>query len=88
EFLYSNDKIAEVQVFGIPYSKMGEEICAWAQLYPGEAMTEEELKDFCRGQITHFKIPRRVRFVDEFPMTVTSKIQKFVMREQMAAELG
>ena len=88
EFLYSNGKIAEVQVFGIPDSKMGEEICAWVQLYPGEAMTEEELKDFCRGQITHFKIPRHVRFVDEFPMTVTGKIQKFVMREKMAVELG
>ena len=57
------------------------------QLYPGETMTEDELKDFCRDQITHFKIPRHVRFVDEYPMTVTGKIQKFLMREQMQAEL-
>jgi fatty-acyl-CoA synthase len=88
EFLYTNPNIAEVQVFGVPDPKMGEEICAWVQLYPGQSMTEEELKDFCRGQITHFKIPRYVRFVDEYPMTVTGKIQKFVMREQMEAELA
>ncbi len=88
EYLYTHPKIAEVQVFGVADPKMGEEICAWVQLYPGESMTEEELKDFCRGQITHFKIPRYVRFVDEFPMTVTGKIQKFVMREQMEAALA
>ena len=87
EFLYTNSKIAEVQVFGVPDPRMGEEICAWVQLYPGETMTEDELKDFCRDQITHFKIPRHVRFVDEYPMTVTGKIQKFLMREQMQAEL-
>jgi fatty-acyl-CoA synthase len=87
EFLYTNPKIAEVQVFGVPDERMGEEVCAWVQLHPGENMTEGELKDFCRDQITHFKIPRYVRFVDEFPMTVTGKMQKFVMREQMAAEL-
>jgi fatty-acyl-CoA synthase len=57
------------------------------QLHPGETMTEDELKNFCRDQITHFKIPRHVRFVDEYPMTVTGKIQKFIMREQMQSEL-
>ena len=72
---------------GIPDKKMGEEICAWVQLYPGEAMTEDELKSFCKDQITHFKVPRYVRFVDEYPMTVTGKIQKFIMREQMQQEL-
>jgi len=87
EFLYSHPRIAEVQVFGIPDPKMGEEICAWVQLHPGEAMTGQELRDFCRDQISHFKIPRYIRFVDEYPMTVTGKIQKFVMREQMQAEL-
>jgi fatty-acyl-CoA synthase len=87
EFLYTNSKIAEVQVFGVPDPRMGEEICAWVQLHPGETMTADELKDFCRDQITHFKIPRHVRFVDEYPMTVTGKIQKFIMREQMQAEL-
>ena len=88
EFLYTNPNIAEVQVFGIPDSKMGEEVCAWVQLHPGKSMTEEELKDFCQGQITHFKIPRHVRFVSEFPMTVTGKIQKFIMRDEMEKELG
>jgi len=87
EFLYTNPKIAEVQVFGIPDAKMGEEICAWVQLHAGQSMSEEELKDFCREQITHFKIPRHVRFVEDFPMTVTGKIQKFIMREQMQAQL-
>ncbi len=88
EFLYTHPKIAEVQVFGVPDEKMGEEVCAWVQLQPGQNMTEDELKDFCRGQITHFKIPRYVRFVDEYPMTVTGKIQKFLMREQMTTELS
>lgn len=88
EFLYTHPSIAEVQVFGVPDERMGEEICAWVQLHPGKTMTEDELKDFCRDQITHFKIPRYVRFVEEFPMTVTGKMQKFVMRDQMAAELA
>jgi fatty-acyl-CoA synthase len=87
EFLYTHPKIAEVQVFGVPDEKMGEEVCAWVQLRPGEKMTEEELKGFCRDKITHFKIPRYIRFVSEYPMTVTGKMQKFLMREQMAAEL-
>ena len=87
EFLYSHPAIAEVQVFGIPDEKMGEEVCAWVQLHPGEALGEQELKDFCKGQITHFKVPRYVKFVQDFPMTVTGKIQKFVMREQMQDEL-
>ncbi|MDH3993076.1 MAG: AMP-binding protein, partial [Gammaproteobacteria bacterium] len=80
-------KIAEVQVFGVPDVKMGEELCAWVQLHPGETMTEDELKSFCRDQITHFKIPRYVRFVQEYPMTVTGKMQKYLMREKMVAEL-
>ncbi len=87
EFLYTHPKIAEVQVFGVPDARMGEEVCAWVQLHPGETMTAEDLKDFCRDQITHFKIPRHIRFVEEFPMTVTGKIQKFIMREQMQSEL-
>ncbi|MEM1113445.1 MAG: AMP-binding protein [Pseudomonadota bacterium] len=88
EFLYSHPKIAEVQVFGVPDERMGEEVCAWVQLQPGESMSEDEFKGFCHGQIAHFKIPRYVRFVDEYPMTVTGKIQKFVMREQMAQALA
>lgn len=87
EFLYTHPKVAEIQVFGIPDEKMGEEVCAWVQLHPGQSMSGQELKDFCRDQITHFKVPRHVRFVDDFPMTVTGKIQKFIMREQMQDEL-
>jgi fatty-acyl-CoA synthase len=87
EFLYTHPAIAEVQVFGVPDSKMGEEVCAWVQLRPGSILTEEALKNFCRNQISQFKIPRYIRFVDSYPMTVTGKIQKFLMREMMAEEL-
>ena len=66
----------------------GEELCAWIKLKPGAAATEDDITAFCRGRITHFKIPRYVRFVDSYPMTVTGKVQKFVMREMMSAELG
>jgi fatty-acyl-CoA synthase len=75
-------------VFGVPDAKFGEALCAWVRLRSGQTMTEEELKDFCRDQIAHYKIPRHVRFVDSFPMTVTGKVQKFVMRERMSRELG
>jgi fatty-acyl-CoA synthase len=88
EFLYTHPKIKEVQVFGIPDLRMGEEICAWIQLEEGESLTEEEVKSFCKGQITHFKIPKYIRFVDEYPMTVTGKIQKFKMSEMMSEELA
>ena len=88
EFLYQHPAISEVQVFGIPHEKMGEEVCAWVQLNEGQSMTEDELKAFCQDQITHFKIPRHVRFVTEYPMTVTGKIQKFVMRDQMLEALA
>jgi fatty-acyl-CoA synthase len=67
---------------------MGEELCAWVLLAPGETAEEDEIRAFCRGQIAHYKIPRYVRFVDEFPMTVTGKIQKFVIRDRMMAELA
>jgi fatty-acyl-CoA synthase len=88
EFLYRHPKIADVQVFGVPDERYGEEICAWVKLRPGESLDPEELRLFCDGQIAHYKVPRHVRVVDEFPMTVTGKVQKFVMREQMIAELG
>ena len=87
EFLYTHPAIKEVQVFGVPDMRMGEEICAWIQLEEGKSLTEEDVKEYCKGQITHFKIPRYVRFVDEYPMTVTGKIQKFRMTEMMAEEL-
>ncbi len=88
EFLYTHPKIREVQVFGVPDAKMGEEVCAWIQVEDGETLTAEDVKSFCQGQITHFKIPKHIRFVDEYPMTVTGKIQKFRMTEQMVEELG
>ncbi|MGH7078590.1 MAG: AMP-binding protein, partial [Acetobacteraceae bacterium] len=88
EFLYRHPKIEDVQVFGVPDARFGEELCAWVRLRAGQAMTEDELREFCRGQIAHYKIPRHVRFVAAFPMTVTGKVQKFVMREEMRRELG
>jgi fatty-acyl-CoA synthase len=88
EFLYRHPKILEVQVIGIPDPRYGEELCAWIRLRDGEVATTEEVRAFCDGQIAHYKIPRHVKFVDDFPMTVTGKIQKFAMREQMIRELG
>jgi len=88
EFLYTHPKVADVQVVGLPDPKMGEELCAWIRLVPGETADEAEIRSHCRGQIAHFKIPRYVRFVDEFPMTVTGKVQKFIIRERMMAELA
>jgi fatty-acyl-CoA synthase len=87
EFLFRHPKVQAVQVFGVPDSKYGEEICAWIILRAGEQATDDEIRDFCRGQIAHYKIPRYIRFVDEMPMTVTGKVQKFAMREQMIEEL-
>ena len=88
EFLYRHPKIQDVQVVGVPDDRYGEEICAWVKLRPGASATEEEIKAFCRDQIAHYKVPRYIKFVDEFPMTVTGKIQKFIMRERTIAELG
>ena len=88
EFLYRHPKIQDVQVIGVPDNKYGEVLCAWVKLRDGEALTEEEVRDFCKGQIAHYKVPQYVRFVNEFPMTITGKIQKFVMREQTIEALG
>ena len=88
EFLHTHPKVSEVQVIGVPDKKYGEEVCAWIRLRQGRTATEDEIRDFCRGQIATFKIPRHIRFVTDFPMTVTGKIQKFRMREQMLSELG
>lgn len=82
QFLYENDKIEDAQVIGIPDERLGEEICAWIKLKGGQEATEQEIKDFCHGKISHFKIPKYILFVNEFPMTVTGKIQKFKMREK------
>jgi fatty-acyl-CoA synthase len=88
EFLYSHPKVQDVQVIGVPDPKYGEEICAWIKLRPGQSATAEEIRAFCKGQIAHYKIPRYVEFVPDFPMTITGKIQKFVMREQTIGKLG
>ena len=88
EFLYQHPAISEVQVFGIPDEKMGEEVCAWIQLNEGADLTADGVKAYCKDQITHFKVPRHIRFVSEYPMTVTGKIQKFVMRDEMLALLS
>ena len=88
EFLYGHPKIADVQVIGVPDVKYGEEICAWIKLKEGEQATEDEIRAYCRGKIASVKIPRYVRFVDDFPMTVTGKIQKFKMQDTSIEELG
>ena len=87
EFLFSHPKIAQVGVFGIPDARYGEAVMAWVQLHAGEKSTEQEIRDYCKGKIAHFKIPQHVWFVDEFPMTVTGKLQKFRMREQALEKL-
>jgi fatty-acyl-CoA synthase len=88
EFLYTHPKISDIQVIGVPDKKYGEEVCAWIRLREGQYATEDEIRNYCRGKIATYKIPRFIRFTTEFPMTVTGKIQKFRMREQMVKELG
>ena len=88
EFLYRHAKVQAVQVCGVPDIKFGEEVCAWIQLKPGVSSTAEEIREFCQNQIAHYKVPRYIRFVSEFPMTITGKVQKFAMREHMLKELG
>ena len=88
EFLYAHPKVLDVQVVGIPDQRFGEELCAWIILREGERLSEDEVREYCKGQIAHYKIPRYIRFVDSFPMTVTGKIQKFLIRQKMKEELG
>jgi fatty-acyl-CoA synthase len=88
EFLYRHPKVQDVQVIGVPDIRFGEEVMAWVRLREGQEATAEEIRDYCRGKIAHYKIPRYVKFVDGFPMTVTGKVQKFVMRESSVKELG
>jgi fatty-acyl-CoA synthase len=88
EFLYTHAAIADVAVFGVPDERFGEELCAWIQVREGQTVTEDEIREFCRGRIAHYKVPRYVRVVDAFPMTVTGKVQKFKMREAAVSELG
>jgi fatty-acyl-CoA synthase len=88
EFLYRHPKVQDVQVVGLPDKKYGEELCAWIIVKPGQTATEDEIRDFCKGQIAHYKVPKYIQFVSAFPMTVTGKIQKFKIREAMAEQLG
>ena len=88
EYLYRHPAIEDVQVFGVPDEKYGEELCAWIKLRSGHDVTEEDFRAFCRERIAHYKVPRYILFVDEFPMTATGKIQKFVMRKAMAERLA
>jgi len=87
EYLFQHPDIQEVQIFGVPDAKYGEEVCAWIRLRDGCSLTPEDVAAFCRDRISHYKIPKHVRFVTDFPMTVTNKIQKFAMREAMMKEL-
>ncbi|HEY9224142.1 MAG TPA: AMP-binding protein [Variovorax sp.] len=88
EFLYRHPKVQDVQVVGLPDKRYGEELCAWIIVKPGQTATEDEIRDFCKGQIAHYKVPKYIQFVSAFPMTVTGKIQKFKIRDEMAARLG
>jgi len=88
EFLYGHPAVEDVAVVGVPDARMGEELCVWIRLRAGSTGDEEEVRAFCRGRIAHYKVPRYVRFVDAFPTTVTGKVQKFLIREAMIAELG
>src|SRR5262245_22742490 len=88
EFLYGHPAVSDVQVIGVPDARYGEELCAWVRVKEGQRVSGEELREWCRGRIATFKIPRYWRFVDAFPMTVTGKVQKFKMRETSIAELG
>jgi fatty-acyl-CoA synthase len=88
EYVLRHPKVADVQVFGVPDAKYGEEVCAWVVPRHGEALQAQEIIDFCKGQIAHFKVPRYVRIVDQFPLTATGKPQKFEMRNVMIESLG
>jgi fatty-acyl-CoA synthase len=88
EFLYTHPLISDVQVIGVPDKKYGEELMAWIKLKTGTSSTPEEIRAFCEGKIARFKIPKYIKFVDEFPMTVSGKIQKYKMRDISIKELG
>ena len=83
DFIFTHPKVAEVAVFGVPDEKYGEQVAAWIQLHNSETASVEEIRNFCKDNIARFKIPKYIRFVSEFPLTVTGKLQKFKMREEM-----
>ena len=88
EFLFGHEKIQDVSVFGVPDDRYGEQLCAWIRLKQGQEADEAEIRAFCKDSLAHYKVPYYVRFVDDFPMTVTGKLQKFIMRDRMIEELG
>jgi fatty-acyl-CoA synthase len=88
EFLYTHEDVADVQVVGVPDARYGEELCAWVIVRPGASLDEDAVREYCRGRLAHFKVPRYVIFADDFPMTVTGKVQKFKMRETSIERLG
>jgi fatty-acyl-CoA synthase len=88
EFLYTHPAVEDVQVIGVPDAKYGEELCAWVRVRGGHTLTADELREYCAGKIAHYKVPRYIRISEEFPMTVTGKVQKFKMREISTNELG
>ncbi len=87
EFLFTHPAISQAAVFGVPDAKYGEELCAWVQLHRDKSLTAEEVRAHCKGNLAHYKVPRYIEFVSEFPTTVSGKIQKFKMREQMCRKL-
>jgi fatty-acyl-CoA synthase len=88
EFLFTHPAIEQATVVGVPDPKYVEELCAWIKLKPGAELSDVEVREFCRGKLAHYKVPRYIRFVEQFPQTVTGKVQKFKIREQMMSELG
>jgi fatty-acyl-CoA synthase len=88
EFLFTHPSVEQASVVGVPDTKFGEELCAWIKLKPVASATVDEIREFCRCKLARYKVPRYVKFVTEFPQTVTGKIQKYKIREQMCAELG
>jgi fatty-acyl-CoA synthase len=88
EFLYTHPDVVDAQVIGVPDTKYGEELCAWVRLTADSTLTGDELREWCKGKLAHYKIPRYVRISDDFPMTITGKVQKFKMREVSVDELG
>jgi fatty-acyl-CoA synthase len=88
EFLYRHPAVQDVAVVGVPDHRYGEEICACIRLREGAVVTPDEIREFCRGKIAHYKVPRYVEFVEAFPLTVTGKVQKYLLRERMRGTLG